>query len=433
MTGALWEDPSALWADPVVVWTHKPDWPTDFTSVKQQGFEPLTGARVTSFRLDVLDHSENVLGYLTSAEVKGSLTWDANAAIKGNGKITVQDVTDPNIRWDQIRLRPWIIQEYGDQRVETPLGVFLCSTPIEQWSDAGLSWEVELLDKNSILDQDIPEDPDTGQPWHYSALSGSNLRDHILAVIGETGEDTPAIKPDSQVTPNYMFWDIGTTRLKIVNDLLQIGGYMPLWTDGMGQFRVTPYVSPKDRSPVYDLLAPLGDGPNSIQVPDWKRELDWYAIPNRYVAYKAGDGSVPPGTPGNGQVGIATNEDPDDPLGFVQRGRWVTVTETEVEASDLNLYAQMQLDRLRSVGAVYSITHAFLPDLRVNSVVRYVHAEADVSTLCLVLTTDVPLDPLGLCQTTMLEIGPTTRTATLTRATAAWDHAPLPFSARSAD
>ena len=363
--------------------------------------ENLRGTRTTSFRFDVLDHAENYLYGLRDVQVGGSIRFDASASVRAGGQITVSDLQDPDVDWLNVRIRPWIIVN----GIETPLGVYLCSVPTEQWEDEGRVWAVDMFEKTTILDQDIPEDPETGDPWHYSALVDTNLMEHVVTIINETGEPTPAIIDELGGTvPNYMYWDIGTTRLKIINDLLVAGGFLPLWCDGQGQFRVTPYVSPVDRPPVYDVMEPLGDGINSVTAPDWKRTLDWYAIPNRWVAYAPGDEQVPPGTPGNGRVGVATNENPLDPLSFVNRGRWVTVTETDVDAVNLDLYAQQKLDRARAVYGTFDITHAFLPELTLNSTIRFVNAEANLDVLCVVLETEIPLDPLALCRTTLMEV-----------------------------
>lgn len=361
----------------------------------------LTGSRETEFRFEVLDSNENYLYDLTAVEISGgSLTYDAFASVRSVGRITVEDLQEPDIDWLNVRLRISIIVN-GEA---TLLGVFLCSVPTERWTDEGRSWAIELMDKLSILDQDTPEDPESGEPWHYSVLVDSPLIQEVIDIIQGTGESTPALQPDDVLTPNYLFWDIGTSRLKIINDLLEMGGYYPLWCDGQGQYRTSPFVRAAERDPVYSTILPLGDGPQSVTDPSWSRTLDWYDIPNRYIAYKSGDEEVPPGQPGTGEVGVATNENPDDPLSYVNRGRWVTRTETGVEATDLNLYAQQKLDFERAVYGEFDIAHAYMPELVPNATVRVVIEEANLDVLCVITKTDIPLDPLSLCRTTLMEV-----------------------------
>ena len=140
--------------------------------------EAISGARVTSFRFDLLGRRFNddgsvireaFVGELRSV-VDGSLDWTHNTAIKGGGSIGVLDVgqkIDGNvIDWLNVRVRPVAMVARAD-RPETleefPLGVFIPAAPVEDWTDTGRSWKVELLDKCSILDQDVITDPETGE------------------------------------------------------------------------------------------------------------------------------------------------------------------------------------------------------------------------------------------------------------------------------
>lgn len=306
------------------------------------------------------------------------------------------------IDWLNVRLRPSLrIARMGGRDdplgTEVPLGVFLCAAPPEHWEATGLRREIELVDKLSILDQDIASGS-TSQITAYTAAAGANIIDLVTALITETGEACPAIVPSTATVAAARVWDIGTTRLKIINDLLDAAAYFSLWCDGRGQYRAEPYVLPSQRTPVYESIAPFSNGPLSLMDPAWVHDRDIYSIPNRYFLVSQGDGTTAALT------ATATNVNPDSPFSYPSRGRWITAVEVGVEAVDqaaLDALAAGKLSRVSSVTNQIEVSHVFLPDLHMNSVVRFVNPDAELDTYCYVIHTTVPLNSGGLCSTAM--------------------------------
>jgi hypothetical protein len=132
--------------------------------------------------------------------------------------------------------------------------------------------------------------------------------------------------------------------------------------------------------------------------PDWTRDRDIYSIPNRYVVIGQGSGDT------EALVSEATNTDPSSPYSFNARGRWITKVETGVEAAtqaDLDAIAVNRLSSATSITMSISVKHMFLPDLLVNSVVRFTNPDADLDIRCFVIRTTVPIDPTELCSSIM--------------------------------
>jgi hypothetical protein len=330
-------------------------------------------------------------------------TPDASAVTTtGDEMLTVAVSFEQTVDWLNVRIRPMIrIARLGggDDPLGTlvPAGVFLCAAPVEQWTATGLKRQVELTDKLSILDQDIASGDPAGISA-YSAAAGANVITLVQTLIGETGELYPAIQPDTKTLPAPLVWDIGTTRLKIINDLLDAGGYFSLFCDGWGQYQALPYVQPSDRVPVYESIAPFSDGPQSLMDPAWTRDRDIYSIPNRYLVVSQGDGTTAALT------SLATNTDPASPYSFSSRGRWITQVEIGVEAVDqaaLDTIAAARLSSATSVTNQITLDHIFLPDLHINSVVHFVNPDSGLDIYCYVVKTTIPLDPVKLCQTVM--------------------------------
>ena len=365
------------------------------------------GPLVTDFRFEVLDDAERRVGTFGMDRVRpgGSLSWSASASVKGGGKLEMAD-TGTDLDWLNMRVRPVMVRRVGgsnDPAVEHPLGVFLPAAPVERWSSTGRSWSVELADKNAILDRDIITDM-YGHPTSFSLPAGSEIVSTVVAIIESAGETAAAINPD--VSPRTLArgvaWEPGTTRLRVINDLLNAGNYFSLWVDERGQYRVTPYTPPSERRPLFAVRTPFSKGQDSLMAPEWTRDRDIYSVPNRFVAVGQGTDDQ------EAWVAVAVNTDPTSPFSFLgRRSRWITTTESGIEAADeaaLLAYAQRRLAQLTAVTSRIETKHLFMPDVRVNETLRLVNPDAGIDATHTVTRTEVPFDPTGLCSTVLREV-----------------------------
>lgn len=387
----LWADPNVHWADATAYWGQEalPSASTTFS---------VDGPISTAYRFDLLDADENYLGTLDTV-TGGEVSWDAYASVKGGGSITVRDV-NTNVDWLNVRVRPVIIRTLegtGLPSVEHPVGVFLCAAPVETWTMHGREWKVELTDKLAVPDQDIPA-------VQYSLPAGTNIIDAVTTILNEAGENTPAIEPDTQTLALPILWEPGATRLKVINDLLDAGEFFSLWCDPWGQYQCTPYVYPTDRTPLFETATPFSKGDLSLMAPDWTLDNDIYSIPNRYVVITQGSEDSPALT------STAVNMDLTSPYSYQSRNnRWITKVETGVETVDqttLDAYGRRQLSAATSVTVSISLDHLYLPDLLVNSVVRFANPDADLDVLCAVIKTTIPFEPTSLCKSEFRDVGP---------------------------
>jgi hypothetical protein len=146
---------------------------------------------------------------------------------------------------------------------------------------------------------------------------------------------------------------------------------------------------------------PFQKGITSLMAPEWTLDEDIYGIPNRYVVVGQGSEDTPP------LVATAENINPASPFSYANRGRWITQVETGVEAVDqaaLDQYARRQLSNATSVNQAIDVRHMLLPEVTINSVVRFVHPEAGVDSLFTVLKTTVTFDPLELAASSLQEV-----------------------------
>lgn len=370
----------------------------------------LYGDRVTSYRWEVLEHSNGIdqlVGVLDGV-IDGSLKWNQNAAVKGGGKAEVLDLDKASpgmidisdLELESVRLRPVCVVQ---GLPENPLGVFLVSNAGEEWQDTGRVWNLELLDKCTVPDQDKVDQT-------YAVAAGTLILQEVRNILASAGEFISINEASTLATSTGMVWEAGTTKLKIINDLLDTAGYNSLWMDGYGNFQVTPRVLPANRSINYEVLGfprVLRDGEKSIYRPDWNRQRDSFDVPNKVIAVEAAGGEDAPAL-----VGQWTNEDPDSPYSYVRRGRWITHTLDSVETPEgtdfekitfLNNRARATLVQMSAVQAQVKVTHLPIP-MRVSDVLQFAHAPAGIDARHVVTSIDLDLSPLGMMKSSLQEV-----------------------------
>lgn len=329
--------------------------------------------------LDEQDREIRVLDGVTG----GSVSLSASTRLRASGQLSIRD-TGEEIDWLSHRVRI----DYEPVGVEPwPLGVFLLSTPQDAHSDAGRAWEVDLLGKLAVLDGDSTEQT-------LTVPAGANLVEAAQQLIRDAGETRLAVTPSAASASSEMVWDPGTSVLTIVNDLLDAAGYWACFTDGSGVVHLEPYVRPAARARIFDFI----EGETAIHSAEWTRDQDLAAVPNRVVLVGQGEEEKP------ALVGVATNEDHESRFSRQRRGRWITVSETGVEAADqetITALARRRLIDASTPQATLLVSHMPMP-LMPNDVGRFASQGTDASVV--LQSVSYRLDPTELCQSNLQEV-----------------------------
>ena len=380
----------------------------------------LYGDRVTSYRWEVLTHNtttgvDTLAGYLDGVvEPSAALSWSLYNAVKGTGSLKVNDLAAAapgllrigDLALAAARIRPVLVIE---GLPEIPLGVYLFSAAPEEWSGAGRVYGLELLDRNTVLDQDLVE-------VSYTVAAGTVILSAVATVIASAGESITVDATNTAALGSAMVWPAGTSKLQIVNDLLGAMNYNSLWVDGVGNYRATPYLVPASRSIAYALLNGLSrelvDGDASIYSEAWSRDRDLFKVPNKVIAVQSGTGDDEPLT------GTATNTttlvtSPTYPFSYAARGnRWISKVIDGVEVPDgttpqkqayLDAKARASLIASSSVQAAVTVKHLPLP-VRVSDVLRFANAPAGIDARHVLTAIDLEAHPLGLMTSTLQEV-----------------------------
>lgn len=339
-----------------------------------------TGHRQVEIEVTLLDHEEQEKGALKGV-VGGEVTLSASTRLKASGSLELTDLGQ-DINWARDRVRITYKITGG---ASWPLGVFLLAAPTKTYRDGGATWKVELLSKLTLLDEDCVETP-TQMSTEYPALA---LLQFALVDVGKAD-----ITESTARLASTMTWEAGTPRLTIFNDILEAIGYWSMNVSGAGAFQIRPYVPPAQRP----LSWQFKEGETSIHLPEWSREQDLAGIPNKVVLVSQGGEEKP------ALVGIARNMNPSSPASYPARGRWVTRTETGVEASTQEVITQMAEKKLLEAStaiAKIEIEHLPVP-IWTNDLVEF--SSQGVQTRATVQSIKYDLSPDGLCKTTLREV-----------------------------
>lgn len=347
--------------------------------------DPLTTHRQESWHLDLLNLKDTSLGVLDGV-TEGSFTFNSNATIRGGGSI---NYAGPAVDWLRHRIQPWYSLTAGGQSMEWPIGIFIPASPSTQYGIAGRAGSIELYDKTHILDQDRVEKT-------FVASAGTTATTLVRSIITGAGEKKIALTDSTATLRKAIAWEAGTSKLQIVNDLLDSINYFSIWCDGYGAFRADPYDSPASRMNQFGFV----DDSKGIYLPDFTHTADAFDVPNKVLCIAQGDGDSPALT------AVATNTDPNNPYSQPYRGRWIVRVEESVEASNqtiLNGIANRFLSEGQQVGSTYQIKHAPI-DLRPNDAVGFRRDSEDIDIKATVESIEYSMEPGSLCSTTIREV-----------------------------
>lgn len=337
----------------------------------------LNGNRVERYRFELLDGDDNYKADLV-AVLSGSIEKSIYNTIRSGG--TLEIVDDGTINFYNDRVRVYYGLLFNGAWVESPLGVFLLTTPGQRVDGKTITRSVQMYDKLLVLDQDAVS-------ASYSIAAGGVVTDAVAAVIQGAGETKTNITPSSETLPAAKTWPAGTTRLRIVNDLLSSINYFSLWADGNGYYRAEPYVAPASRPVSWA----FEDNDKGLYLPDFEIDVDLFNAPNKIICVVS--------NPEQGEMtAVATNEDASSPFSYQSRGRWISRVET-VDATSQGVL-QSTADRLlkESLQTTETIMydHAFLPQIELNDAVKFVNSLTDTNAKYTVVKQSLKLAPGSL-------------------------------------
>lgn len=313
------------------------------------------------------------------------IRMDDGAAIKMSFSGAFLDPGD-SINWLTDEIRPEIIID------GTPhsLGIFLPASVRETESETSRSVQVEAYDRSWRV-------RDTYTETQMTLQAGTG---YILAVeqlLTACGISLIVATPNAAtLTEDRADWNLGTSYLDIVNQLLGEINYNPLWFDSQGVAVLEPASDPT----AANIEHTLDDTTvKSLMLPGISRETDIYSAANVIICICSNADKSGP------MVARSENTNPQSPLSIPRRKRRIARV---VQVSNIASQEELQAyaDRLRNesmiTGETIQVQTLLLPGFGVDDVtaIRY----GDLFAVCLERSYTMDLRVGGLMSHTLEKV-----------------------------
>jgi len=253
--------------------------------------------------------------------------------------------------------------------IEHKLGVFLPATVTPSESAGAAQVQIEAFDRCWRV-RDVCSETLT----NFSA--GTPYLTAIESLLTQAGITTVLATPTAATLAEAREdWDIGTSYLTIVNDLLAEINYNPLWFNASGVAILEPASVPTAANIEHTLDA---NNVESLIIPEISSQTDIYQAPNVFMAYCA--------NPDKSGIWKATaeNTNPQSPLSVQRRGRRIMRVERldNISSQDaLQEYVNRKRNDSMISGETINIQTALLPGYGVADVVALHYGETNA--LCI--------------------------------------------------
>lgn len=260
---------------------------------------------------------------------------------------------------------------------EHPLGIYLPATVTPSEAEGSGQLQIEAYDRCWRV-----RDVYSETLLHFAA--GTAYIAAVELLLAAAGITTILATPSAAtLAEEREDWDIGTSYLQIINQLLGEINYNPLWFNPQGIAILEPATVPTVSNIEHTLDS---DSVDSLILPRIARETDIYQAPNVFVAYCA--------NPEKSAVLQATaeNTNPQSPLSIPRRGRRIVSVENVdniASQEDLQAYVNRRRDESLITGETIRISTALLPGFGVADVVALHYGE--ISALCIDRAWDMEL------------------------------------------
>ena len=293
------------------------------------------------------------------AATSGRITGNVNAQIRWSGETTITETSITSTAWNDYRIQVKRIDLTDPASpMASSLGVFAVTSTKNQdgGSENDTTQQLQFYDLTSFL-------ADSATAQTLTIPAGTDVIAQVQQLCSEVAALQVIVDPDAGMERlrSPLTFEPGTTRLKIVNELLRAGGFFAIYTDSLGRLRCSKYAPPEKRPIVYTFK---DNALNKRHLPGlaWDEEI---LRPNEVICHSTSTGDKP------GMIAIARNENPESPYSYQRQHRWITRSEQNVEATSqavLDAYAQRLLQTGVS-GKVYKRDMLYTP-LELNAVVR---------------------------------------------------------------
>lgn len=285
---------------------------------RDEVIKQLHSNRAVKYRYELLNRDGVKIGELT-VKPGGTITLNSLAEIKRTATFVIKETSD--IDWLNDRIRPVFCLKMPGGWAEWPLGTFLMSSPTTRLENKERYRDVEAYDESLILVEDRFDN-------RYIVPVGTSYISAIETILGSAGIWKIKIASHPGTTNVAKEFEIGTSKLTAINQLLSEINYTSIWVDEYGFFTAQPYIIPAEREAEYTYK----NDQLSIIHPGSILEEDLFSIPNKWVLVATNPERAP-------LRSVYVNNSPTSRTSTISRGR------TIVDYREINdVYDQTTLD-----------------------------------------------------------------------------------------
>ena len=272
---------------------------------------------------------------------------------------------DDRVSWLSDKIRAELIID-GET---FPLGVFL---PVSvRWNETETTKTVNVEAYDQCWQVD---DTKTEGIMHFNA--GTNYIDAVKLLLTTAGIAlVSSVASAATLQEDREDWEIGTSFLDIINQLLGEINYNPLWFNASGVAVLEPASVPTAENIEHTIDT---DDPTCLVLPDLTNEVDAFDAPNVFICVCSNADKAAP------MVARSENTNPQSPLSISRRGRRIVrlyQVNNIASQSELEAYAERLRNDSMISGETFRVLTALHPGHGVNDVVAFHHE--DVTAICI--------------------------------------------------
>lgn len=315
----------------------------------------MTQFRSIDFRYSVLRNGSELTQLRAVSNPTVKMKGDSEVKTSFTGEFL-----DPGdtVNWLIDEIRPEIIIDGAPHS----LGVYIPGTVKYSKNETQKTVSVEAYDRCWLI-----KDHYTETTKYFS--TGTNYITAIINLLTECGIALITATPTTATLAEAREdWNIGTSYIKIINQLLTEINYKPLWFNREGVAILEP-VSIPTAANIQHVLD--NTDPKTMIYPSIANEMDVYNAPNVFMCVCSNADKSGP------MVAIAENTNPQSPLSVQRRGRRIAkvVNVSNIASqSELQKYADDLRNKSMITGETITVKTGLMPDFGVNDVtaIRYV-------------------------------------------------------------
>jgi hypothetical protein len=184
--------------------------------------------------------------------------------------------------------------------------VFLLATPKRMDEENAVKRDIEAYDGLLILIDDKLQST-------YTINAGTNYKQAIIDLLATAGITQYIIEDTTKTLPITMAFDPGTSKLSVINSLINQINFTPIRVDVYGNFVTNSYIAPSSRGIEYT----YADDSLSVTYKGMTESLDLFNIPNNWVVVATNAETAP-------LKSTYTNSNASSITSTVSRGRTIT-------------------------------------------------------------------------------------------------------------